>query len=215
MSSLVQNPFKQSLCEILTPGQLGNVKLEHVEISGEMSLWTAVRAAVKSSSDPYVPPGRYCHLIVGQRLMMSDTPMEKRSNRQVVHQAHGDVLIAGLGIGMILLPILSKPEVKSVTVVEKYEGVVNLVAPAILAQPGGEKLTVVHGDIHEWRPTAGTKFDTLYFDIWPAINEDNLKEMSELHSAFRKHRRVGGWMDSWMRAELKRRQQRRRRQEGF
>ena len=33
--------------------------------------------------------------------------------------AHGDMLIGGLGIGMIILAIQDNPEVKSITVIEK------------------------------------------------------------------------------------------------
>jgi spermidine synthase len=147
--------------------------------------------------------------------MMSDTPMEKRSNREVVFQARGDVLIAGLGIGMVLLPILAKPEVKSVTVVEKSQEIIQLVAPALYQQPGAEKLTIVYKDVFDWRPEEGTKYDTLYFDIWPTIVEDNLDEMDDLHRIFRRYRRKGSWMNSWMRETLKFQQQRRRRQRVF
>jgi len=73
---------------------------------------------VTRGRDTYIRPGRYARLHVGHVLMMSDTDMERRSNVQVVQQARGHVLIAGLG--MILHPILAKPEVTRVTVVEKY-----------------------------------------------------------------------------------------------
>lgn len=203
----MNSPFDRDLCEIHKPGQLGDVKLEHVVVSPTASL----RSAVQAHKEPPVPPGRYCILTVGSDVMMSNTPMERRSNRAVVHHARGDVLIAGLGLGMILLPILAKPEVTSVTVIEKSQAVIRLVAPGIYSQQGSEKLTIVYQDVFDWRPTAGTKYDTLYFDIWPFINEDNLDEMDDLHKIFRRFRRKGSWMDSWMREELKHLQQRRRR----
>jgi hypothetical protein len=196
---------------IIKPGQIGQVKIEHVDVSPTLSL----RTAVQSHREPPVPPGRYCILTVGSEVMMSDTPMEKRSNREVVFQARGDVLIAGLGIGMVLLPILAKPEVKSVTVVEKSQEIIQLVAPALYQQPGAEKLTIVYKDVFDWRPEEGTKYDTLYFDIWPTIVEDNLDEMDDLHRIFRRYRRKGSWMNSWMRETLKFQQQRRRRQRVF
>ncbi len=191
---------------VLKPGQSGNVKIEHVDVTPALAL----RAAAQAHRDAPVPPGRYCILRVGQEVMMSDTPMEKRSNQGVVWRAQGDVLIAGLGIGMVLLPILAKPEVKSVTVVEKSQDVIRLVAPTVFNQPGGEKLKIVYQDVFDWRPEAGTKYDTLYFDIWPTINEDNLVEMDDLHKIFSRYRRKGSWMNSWMRNELKYQQRRRR-----
>mgnify|MGYP000786328328 FL=1 len=42
---------------------------------------------------------------------MSDTPMEKETNRDFVHNAHGNVLIGGLGIGLIILAIQNKEDV--------------------------------------------------------------------------------------------------------
>ena len=63
----------------------------------------------------------------GQRdVIMSDTPNERLWNREAVRRAHGHVLIAGLGIGMILPPILIKPEVKRVVIVEKELEVIDL-----------------------------------------------------------------------------------------
>ena len=66
-------------------------------------------------------PGTYVKLIDKQakEIVMSDTTMEQRTNYAVLYRANGHVLIGGLGIGMILLAIQEKPEVKSITVVEK------------------------------------------------------------------------------------------------
>ena len=50
----------------------------------------------------YVPPGRYARLFVNGTMFMSDTPMERNTNYAVVRNAHGNVLIAGLGIGLRL-----------------------------------------------------------------------------------------------------------------
>lgn len=49
-----------------------------------------------------VSAGDYVKLSVGGTLMMSDTPMERRTNMEFIDKAKGDVMIAGLGIGLIL-----------------------------------------------------------------------------------------------------------------
>lgn len=54
-----------------------------------------------------------------KQVVMSDTPMEKHTNQEFLDAAHGDVLIAGLGIGLIVMPLLDDPEITSITVVEK------------------------------------------------------------------------------------------------
>lgn len=99
---------------------------------------------------------------------------------------------------MILHTMAEKPEVTRITVLEQSQGVINLVGPTL-----PEKITVVHGNVFEYQPEKGTKFDSIYFDIWPTICTDNLQEMTQLHRGYRKFLVKGGWMDSWCRNELR------------
>ena len=135
--------------------------------------------------------------------MMSDTRFEHITNYEVVRQAHGDVLIAGLGLGMICHPITRKPEVKSVTVIEQSADVIALIAPTLPRR----KIKVIQGDIFTWRPDKGRRFNTIYFDIWPAVSHDNLVEMRQLHLAFKSYlarpsEDPDRWMQSWQREYL-------------
>jgi len=187
---------------LLRPGSLGDVRLETFEVTPEEAGFTRLRAAVTMRRDEVIDAGTYARLYVGKTLMMTDTRNEQRTNTEVVRRAQGDVFIAGLGLGMILVPILAKEAVKSVTVIEKYQHVVTLVAPQLQAIPGGEKLTVVHGDVFTWQPPKGQKWDVLYFDIWPDICVDNLPEMASLHQKYKSRKKPGAWMHSWRRDYL-------------
>lgn len=69
-------------------------------------------------------------------------------------------------------------------------------------------------DIFTWSPPKGTKYDVTYFDIWPDICTDSLKEIARLHQRFGPRMAPGGWIGSWMRYELQRRKAREGRQ-GF
>lgn len=184
------------MVEILPPGKSGDAEITHFTVSKAASEMTALRAF----RDPgaFVQPGDYAQLTVGRTLMMTDTRNEQRTNFEVVYQARGHVFIAGLGIGMILHPIAAKPEVTKITVLEKSQGVIDLVAKTLPA-----KVEVIQGDIFEHKPEKGTKFDCIYFDVWPYISIDNLPEMSKLHRRFRKFLVGGGWMNSWCRDHLK------------
>jgi hypothetical protein len=62
----------------------------------------------------------------GEGVMMSDTPMERNTNYHILDKANGDVLIFGLGIGLIILPLLRKENVKSITVVELYQDLIDV-----------------------------------------------------------------------------------------
>lgn len=182
---------------ILAPAAQGIAKIDHYEVSKLESM--------RSSFQPgmYCPEGKYARLVVNGRLMMSDTSMERRSNIDFVRQAHGSVLVAGLGLGMILHPVLGKEEVERVTVIEKHQDVIDLVAPSLKSP----KLEIVAADILTWRPEKGIKYNAIYFDIWPEISTDNLDEITSLHRAFKSRLdRTDAycWMGSWMHRELKR-----------
>lgn len=146
----------------------------------------------------YCPPGDYMTLKVNNQLVMSDTDLEKSTNYRVVSKATGDVLIAGLGLGMILIPIVKKDSVKSITVIEKYQDVIDLVYPQLKKCLGkkADKIIIIQSDIFSWKPR-NQKWDTIYFDIWPTLCTDNLSEMTTLHRKFASKLVKGGWMNSW------------------
>ena len=154
--------------------------------------------------EPYfmqVGEGTFVRLIVDGTLMMSDTHMERRTNEAFVSKAHGDVMIAGLGIGLILNALEDKVksgEVKSITVYEKYQDVIDLVLPKYKHLP----IKVICKDILEYRPEKGETYDTIYFDIWPCITDDNLSQIKILHNRWKFRKREGAYMDSWMKAYL-------------
>lgn len=182
-----------SMAEVLSPGKSGNVSLDHFEITKD---------TFQGFREEKTRPGRYARLKVGGEVMMSDTDMELRTNVGAVADAKGDVLIGGLGIGAIVLPIARKPNVRSVTVVEKNQDVIALVEDQLRRQMTGNQsagFLVWHGDIHTWRPLPQNvcKFDYAYFDIWQDLCVDNVEEMQCLHKAFRKYLRKGGKVSSW------------------
>jgi len=183
------------MTKIIPEGRSGPVRIEHFKVSAFDSKFTMLRAI--QHPDAYIPVGSYCRLYVGDSLMMSNTPAEQRTNFGVVRNSRGDVLIAGLGIGMILVPILEKREVKTVTVVEASRDVIELVEPSIRKVKGGKKLRVVEASIFDWQPPKDQKYDCIYFDIWATISTDTLKEMERLHRKFGRRKAPGGWMDSW------------------
>lgn len=175
------------MAEILQPRRIGVAEIRHYEITD----FDVLRETIHGGP---IERGKVAILSVANRTMMSDTLHEKLTNYKVKREARGNVLIAGLGIGMILHPILAKPEVLSVTVLEKERDVIELVAPTLK----NEKLTIVHADIFEWRPKVGAKFDCICFDIWADGTDDLAKsERRKLSARFRKYKAEGGWMGSW------------------
>ena len=62
------------------------------------------------------------------RIIHSDSDHIQELYAPVVEAAHGDVLLLGFGMGFMLLPIMNKPEVTSVTVVEREQEILDLCA---------------------------------------------------------------------------------------
>lgn len=141
-------------------------------------------------------------------LVMSDTPMEINTNREFVDKAHGHVLVGGLGLGLIIASICEKPEVRSITVVEKEQEVIELVGNSGILDKTKCNITVDVGDILIWRPPEGDLYDTIYFDIWDEICEDNNVEMKRLHRVFWRYlnrkENPESWMTSWRLSDVRR-----------
>ena len=147
----------------------------------------------------------------GEGVMMSDTPMERNTNRSFIHKANGDVLIFGLGLGLIILPLLKKENVRSITVVELYQDLIDLVLPILKQHDVDGKLTVLQGDcfeIHNYIDKK-TKFDCIYGDICISISTDNYEEMKTLTKNWKNRINrsnpdsfIDHWMKDYLRKEI-------------
>lgn len=153
----------KNMTELLTPTKIGDFEIEHFEVSDK-----DVRAIIDG-----VLPGKYVKLTHKRQVVMSNTYMEERTNRDFCYKAHGDVLIGGLGIGMIIMAIQDKPQVNSITIIEKNPEVIDMIVPQL---DFNGKVNVINADVFAWKPSRGQKFDCVYMDIWNYINEDVYKE---------------------------------------
>lgn len=163
----------KDMTEILKDGKVGDFELTHFEI-GEKDLYAMFHG---------IPSGKFIRLTHHGEVVMSNTNMEKRTNREFVRNAHGNVLIGGLGIGLILLAIQDKEDVKQITVVEKNAEVIELVGKQL---PLNSKVHIVNDDVFEYKPLF--KCNTIYMDIWNYINEDVYeKQMKPLISRYRRY----------------------------
>lgn len=149
----------RDMVSLLSPAVNGDFAIEHFEITDH-----DIRAILKG-----IMPGKYVRLSRSGSVVMSDTMMEKRTNREFCGKAHGDVLVGGLGIGMILMAIQDNPAVNSITVLEKHQEVIDMVAQQL---PLNEKVKIICADVLEWKPENGQRFDCIYMDIWDYINSD-------------------------------------------
>ena len=101
----------KDMTKILKDSTVGEFSLEHFTIPKD-DLYALYHN---------IPSGDYVKLTHNGSLLMSNTLMEKETNKNFVIKAHGNVLIGGLGIGMIILAIQDKLTVKKITVIEKIQ----------------------------------------------------------------------------------------------
>lgn len=148
----------------------------------------------------FMSEGIYYGLYQGKQLISSDFPYDLWGSRtNFLKRAQGNVLINGLGLGILVNACLLKDSVEHVTVVEKYPEVINLIGHGYKNR-FGRKVTLVQADALTWTAPKGAMFDCVYHDIWhvaePAIKEQQQK----LH---RKYGKKCYWQDSWGKDVLK------------
>lgn len=160
----------------LKEAQCGDWKIEKFAISdNDVKYHNLYEAAHRGR---YIESGTYWRLRHGKEVVMSNTPAEIRDHIGFIYKAKGNVLIAGLGLGMVLKALLAKDDVTHITVVEKSEDVIKLVSPFYQ----DERVTIVHEDIFNYKPKE--IFDYGWFDIWTYICGDNYDDMKRLNRKF-------------------------------
>ena len=106
---------------------------------------------------------------------MSTADLELATMSDAVEDCWGNVLVAGLGLGIFPVLAAQKPEVASVTVVEIDPNITAISSPYV-AHP---KVRVVNDSIERFaqHPPPGTPaFDYCFYDIWPAIQDPYAEE---------------------------------------
>jgi spermidine synthase len=96
----------------------------------------------------------------------------------------GDVLITGLGLGLIaeamLRPVQSR--VQRITIVEYSSDVIQLVAPHLHSHYPG-KIEIIQADAFTWEPHREQRFTVGWHDIWPdphtPANAEDMKRLEE------------------------------------
>lgn len=121
----------------------------------------------------YFPePFRYPSVLQDGREWMSIKPSEIASSQTAIDAAAGCVVTFGLGLGYFAFMAARKPEVSSVTVVERDPSVIALFNEHILPQiPEKNKITVIQEDAFDYleHQMSSCPPDFVFMDIWHDI----------------------------------------------
>lgn len=184
---------------IVPEGRCGDWAVERFTVSEQDVALENMRLAFRGQGRRHIYPGTYTRLMYRSALVMSDTRAEKLDHLEAVRQARGEVLLNGLGLGMVLQAMLNKEEVSHATVIEKAEEVIRLCGTHHVGQYG-KRATIIHADALVWRCPRGKHYDVVWHDIWGNVCGDNYEAMKTLH---RRYGRRCDWQGSWCRAETR------------
>ena len=133
------------------------------------------------------------------RVWMSDTRAEIMEHSPMINKLwwsgvkpDKDILINGLGLGVVVHAALEAKGVRHIDVVENNDDIIRLVRPCLPA----DKVTIHPDDAYTIQWPRGKRWDLAWHDIWPTITDDNLPEMDRLIAKY-KHR--VGWQGCWQR----------------
>lgn len=147
-------------------GVSGDFEIAHYTNTTTDNQWQ-IYLQMKDESHP-----NYCVLLKNGCPMpiMQDSEGEYREHQWLWDNATGDVLIGGLGVGMLNSALMANSNVTSVTIIENSQDVIDLVWDDC---PKDSTFTLIHADIETWNPPQGSQWDVAWFDTWTVDNSNS------------------------------------------
>ena len=149
--------------------QISEIDIEKLDKSGSFDFYLRGNMNIKLEF-----PINYAILYVLDDPMMSITPMEIQSHINPYLWSHGNVLIAGLGLGFIANQIVKKDSVKSVDVIELEQEIIDIYYETF---PLNSKLKIIKSNIFEFE--SKKPYDYVYLDIWDKFSFERMLKSTE------------------------------------
>ena len=145
-------------------------------------------------------PFSYLALTQGNNIWMSLNPNEIETMKPFIARGKGNVLVLGLGMGYVPFMLANKPEVKSITIVEKDQNIIDLfnklLFPSFINK---NKIKIIKDDAINY-VNKNHKYDYIFADLWHNP-EDGLDLFIKLKKA---DMRIDCWLDVSLFAMLRR-----------
>ena len=110
--------------------------------------------------------------------MVDDVP-HWWSMQKYAENSSGKVLVAGLGLGLVTGELLKNVDVNSVTVIERNEDVIGLIAP-FLPIKIGDNLEILNEDFYDFIHETEERFDRIIVDLWvTGSKEETLRTLND------------------------------------
>ena len=137
---------------------------------------------------------------------MSTDPNEINTMKESIDEASGDVLAFGLGLGYFPIMCAVKPNVKSVTVVEKDKNIIDIFNKHILPLfEHKDKIKIICADAYDYvNRNDLSKFNYLFIDIWHNA-EDGLPLYLKFRRMLKREKiKVSYWLETSLLAMFRR-----------
>ena len=122
--------------------------------------------------------------------IMQDSEAEYNEHSWLWKNAEGDVLIGGLGIGMTHHVLINNPKITSVTIIEKYQDVIDLVWDNCVKD---DRFSIVKADIYTWDIPDGSHWNVGWFDTWIGDGELSRYKQSMIDKYSMYIDKMNGW----------------------
>ncbi len=139
----------------------------------------------------------YLALTEGNNIWMSLNPNEIETMKPYINKAKGNVLVLGLGMGYVPFMLSLKNCVKSITIIERDQEIINLFNELIYPSfPNKEKIKIIKGDAVEFARKSQKEgiYDYIFADLWHDP-EDGLP-------LFIKLKRINKGIDCWLEVSM-------------
>lgn len=122
----------------------------------------------------------FTELLISGKVWMVDSPEYVWSLESFAERAHGKVLVAGLGLGIVVHQLVKNPKVTDITVVEINADVIAAVECFL---PRDKRIHIVHDDFYKFIKTDRKQRDTVIWDLAVLSPDDsiNLGELLTIH----------------------------------
>lgn len=190
---IVYNWYDFRMSSILSVNKIGSFTIEKTTIAKGTIL------DIYNSKEGRITKGKYAFdyplvkLVEDGHTWMSDSQLEVESAIGAISAARGNVLIGGLGIGLLPTFIMKKKSVNRIDIVELYQEVIDLVFPYIKTP----KMNIINDDIFHYLDITPNMYDFIHIDIWGSITAP-LKEIDATREKAEKCLKSGGIIWCWL-----------------
>lgn len=136
------------------------------------------------------------HLIIDDKIMMSNDLPEYQDIERAIKTAHGNCWVCGLGLGIIANELAKLPQVQTVTIAEINQDVIDLCS--FFLESDKCKVFYCNGLTDFWINPEIKFYDWMFFDSYLDIQEDGPEHVKQAWENHKPYLKPGGTFECWM-----------------